>query len=306
MNASTLAARSAPVDCTPDYYAKQSPFSDPGRHERLLDALPTDADGIARAIQGLVIYEHVAGPFYGCPLPDARRNESHIRPVEKLIDTVLALDDRPLDQPRAPERRLVGICRHFTLLAVAVFSQHGALARARVGFGGYFNPGKYEDHWVCEYWKAEEGRWALLDVQFDEIFTRNLAIRHDPLDTPRDQFLIAADAWRKCRRGELDPNTFGIEFEKLRGLWFVAGNLIGDLAALNGAEVLPWDVWGAKPPPGELSADQLAYFDELAELTADPDSNFDAIKRRYASDSGLLLPGRVFNALRRQEESVLA
>jgi hypothetical protein len=305
MNASTLALRSDPFDRALDYYARHSPFSDPGRHARLLDALPTDPAGVARAIQGLVIYEHVAGPFYSCPLPDARRAESHIRPVEKMIDAILALDDRPLDQPRPPEKRLVGICRHFTLLAVAIFRHHGAPARARVGFGGYFNPGKYEDHWVCEYWNAEQGRWALLDVQFDEIFTRKLALRHDPLDTPRDQFLVAADAWRKCR-GELDPNAFGIEFSKLRGLWFVAGNLIGDLAALNGAEVLPWDVWGAKPPPGELAADQLAYFDELAELTADPDAKFDAVSRRYNSDPSLRLTEQVFNALRQRREAVFS
>jgi hypothetical protein len=304
MNGSTLSARSDPLDRTLDHYAKHSPFSDPGRHAALLDALPADAAGIARAIQGLVIYEHVAQPFYNCPLPDVRRGESHIRPVERLIDAIVALDHRQLDQPRPPEKRLVGICRHFTLMAVAIFRQHGAPARARVGFGGYFNPGKYEDHWVCEYWSAEKGRWALLDVQFDEVFTRKLALRHDPLDVPRDQFLIAADAWGKFRRGELDPNTFGIEFSKLRGLWFVAGNLIGDIAALNGAEVLPWDVWGAKPPPGELSADQLAYFDELAELTADPGAHFDALRRRYASDPSVRLPAQVFNALRQRQEAI--
>ena len=306
MNAPRL-ARLDSVERARDFYARHSRFSDPGRHAALLAALPSDPAGVAKTIQSLVIYEHVAQPFYGCRLPDARRGESHIRPVEKLIDAILALDDKPLDQPRAPEKRLVGICRHFTLLAVAIFRQHGAPARARVGFGAYFNPGKYEDHWVCEYWRADQGRWALLDVQFDDVFMRNLAIRHDPLDLPRDRFLIAAEAWRKCRSGELDPNACGIEFSKLRGLWFVSGNLIGDLAALNGGEVLPWDVWGARPGAKlELSADQLAFFDELADLTAEPDLKFDALRGRYESDCGLRLPGKVFNALRQREEAVLA
>jgi hypothetical protein len=290
-----------------DHYAKHSPFSDPGRHAALLSALPSDPAGVARAVQGLVIYEHVAQPFYNCLLSDARRGESHIRPVENMIDTLLELDDRPLDVVRPPERRLVGICRHFMLLAIAIFRQGGVPARGRGGFGAYFNRGKYEDHWVCEYWKADEGRWALLDAQCDDIFVRNLAIRHDIFDTPRDQFLTAADAWRKCRSGELDPKAFGIEFSKLRGLWFVAGNLIGDAAALNGCEVLPWDVWGAKPgPEAELSADQIAYFDELALLTSDPDANFEALGRRFAEDDGLRLPKTVFNALRQREEPVFA
>ena len=288
-----------------DYYARHSPFSDPGRHALLLAALPSDPGGIARAIQGLTIYEHVAQPFYGCPLSDARRGESHIRPAEKMIDAILALDDRPLGEPRAPAKRLVGICRHFMLLAIAIFRAHGVPARGRGGFGAYFNPGKYEDHWVCEYWRAQEGRWALLDAQFDDVFTRNLGVRHDPLDVPRDQFLTASDAWSKCRSGALDAAVFGIEFSKLRGLWFVAGNLIGDVAALNGSEVLPWDVWGAKPGSDvELSADQLVFFDELAELTADPDAHFDALRRRYETDPGLRLPGKVFNALRQREEPI--
>ena len=307
-----LSAKRPDASTTPSrdalsYYAEQSRFSDPGRHAALLEALPSDAAGVARAIQGLILYEHVAQPFYGCALSAERRGESHIRPMEKIIDAILALDSQALTIARPPERRLVGICRHYMLLAEAIFRQHGIPARGRVGFGAYFNPGKFEDHWVCEYWRAGEGRWALMDAQIDPIWVRNLAIRHDVLDTPRDLFLAASDAWRRCRSGELDPRAFGIEFSKLRGLWFIAGNLIGDFAALNGDEILPWDVWGAKPPVNaELSPEQLAYFDDLARLLADPDAHFDEIRRRYRADQGLQFPERVFNALRQREEGVFA
>jgi hypothetical protein len=122
---------------------------------------------------------------------------------------------------------------------------------------------------------------------------------------PREKFLTAADAWRRCRGGELDPRLFGIEFQQRRGLWFIAGNLVRDLATLNGCEVLPWDVWGAQPAPdAELSADELAFFDEIASLTADPDADRDALRRRFAEDAKLRLPETVFNALRRREERV--
>lgn len=288
-----------------DYYVRQSAFSTPGRHAALFDALPSDPVGIARAIQGLLIYEHVAEPFYGCPIGNERRCESHIRPVEKIIDTLLALDSRPLSAARPPEQRLVGICRHFMLLAVAIFRHHGIPARGRGGFGGYFNPGKYEDHWVCEYWKADEGRWVLLDSQIDAVFARNLSISLDPLDVPPDQFLTASDAWRQCRSRDLDPELFGIEFSQMRGLWFVAGSLVRDLATLNGSEILPWDVWGAQPAvDAKLSAGEIAFFDGVAALTADPDTNFDAMRRRFANDAGLALPHSVFNALRQRQEDV--
>lgn len=288
-----------------EHYASHSAFSTPGRHAARFDTLPSDPAGIARTVQGLVIYEHVAEPFYDCPLPEARRAESHIRPMETMIEAIVALDGRSLDVPRPPERRLVGICRHFMSLAIAIFRHHGVPARGRGGFGAYFNPGTFEDHWVCEYWKVDEGRWALLDAQFDEIFISNLSIRHNVLDVPREQFLTASDAWRQCRSGELDPQVFGVEFSQLRGLWFIAGSLIRDLATLNGCEVLPWDVWGAQPPRNvELSTDELAFFDEIALLTADPDANFEALRRRFAEDEKVRLPETVFNALRRREERV--
>ncbi|HWK64223.1 MAG TPA: transglutaminase domain-containing protein [Rhizobiaceae bacterium] len=288
-----------------DYYAAQSPFTAPGRHAALFTGLPADPAGVARVVQGLLIYEHLTEAFYGYPLPEARRAESHIRPAEKIIDTLLALDSQRLGMARPPERRLAGICRHFMLLALTILRHNGVPARGRGGFGAYFNPGKFEDHWVCEYWNAEEGRWALLDSQFDEVFIRNLAVDHDILDVPRDQFLTAPDAWRKCRSGELDPALFGIEFSQLRGLWFIAGSLIRDLATLNGCEILPWDVWGAQPPADiALSDEELDFFDGIASLTADPDGSFDAMRERFVEDARLRLPDTVYNALLHRKDRV--
>lgn len=309
MHAAALSTRPKHGQSTPrgvlDHYGNHSPFSGPGRYGSLIEALPSDPAGVARTVQGLLIYEHVSEGFYGFPLPQARRAESHIRPMEQIIDALLALDDCPLNIARPPEKRLVGICRHFMLFSLAIFRHHGVSARGRGGFAAYFNPGKFEDHWVCEFWKADEGRWALLDSQFDDVFLRHIAIRHDIHDVPRDQFLTASDAWRKCRSGELDPTLFGIEFYQLRGLWFIAGCLMRDLATLNGFEILPWDVWGSQPEPNVmLSDEELKFFDEIALLTADPDANLDALRRRFAKDARVRLPETVFNALRQREERV--
>jgi hypothetical protein len=93
----------------------------------------------------------------------------------------------------------------------------------------------------------------------------------------------------------------------LRGLWFIAGSLVRDLAMLNGCEVLPWDVWGAQPRPNaKLATSELEFFDELAWLLTDPDVNFDRLRHRFATDAQVRLPERVFNALRQREESVFA
>lgn len=299
--------RTAPDQEVLDDFALQSPLSSPGRHAALVSALPADAAGVASVVQGLLIYEHVASPFYGVAIPDARRSESHIRPLERILDALLALDEAPLAIARPPEKRLVGVCRHFTLMAVALLRDKGVPARARCGFGAYFNPGYFEDHWVCEYWNAAERRWALLDAQIDAVWRAKLGIAHDMTDVSRDRFLTASDAWIACRKGELDAARFGIEFTRMRGLWFIAGNLVRDLAALNKAELLPWDVWGAQPAPNAtLDPHELAFFDELADLTRRPDETLSDLRARYESDARLCVPARVLNALRQREEPVLA
>jgi hypothetical protein len=122
---------------------------------------------------------------------------------------------------------------------------------------------------------------------------------------PRDHFLVAADAWTQCRKGKADPAKFGIEFVKLRGLWYIAGNLVRDLAALNKVEMLPWDVWGAQPRPDEaLNDDQLAFFDRIAALTREPDESFDESRKLFEGDERLKVPGEVFNSLLNRSEAI--
>jgi len=39
-------------------------------------------------------------------------------------------------------------------------------------FGAYFEPDRYEDHWVCKYWTVDEGRWVMVDAQLDALATK--------------------------------------------------------------------------------------------------------------------------------------
>jgi transglutaminase-like putative cysteine protease len=215
-----------------DFYAHPLTLTVAGRHARLFAQLPTEIATLTKIVQGLTLHRYMAAA-YGVTISDRRFDEDHIRPVEQMIDRILAIDARPLTAARPPEKRLVGVCRHFAVLLVAMLRAQGVPARARVGFGRYFNPGYFEDHWVCEYWKASEARWVLVDPQFDDVWRANLKIKHDILDVPRDQFLVASDAWTRCRSGQADPSKFGIFQNDLRGLWFIAGDLVRDVAALN-------------------------------------------------------------------------
>jgi hypothetical protein len=287
------------------FYASHGPMTDPGDAGALLKPLTNDPAALSRIVQGLGIYDVVARDFYGFEAPDDRLSEIHLRTIVERLARIVELDDRPLPIAREPERRALGRCNSFALMLVAMLRAKAVPARSRSGFAAYFNPPNFEDHWVCEYWDSQERRWRLADPQIDEVWRRRLGIRFDTFDLPRTQFLTAAEAWRRCRSGEADERQFGTSFAGLRGLWFVAGSLVRDTAALNKMEMSPWDVWGAQPPPKEaLDPQRLAFFDELAALTRDPDDVFAELQRRYEEDDDLRVPPTVFNALNERREPI--
>ena len=281
-----------------DFYRQPVDMTDPAEQAGLFDGLPRDPAALATVVQGLLMHEHIA-PAYGLTLTATQHGEAHVRAVDRILDGIVAHDPRPLAEARPAGERQVGVCRHFTLLHVAMLRHHGVPARARCGFGAYFEAGKFVDHWVTEYWNEARGRWLLVDPQLDARQRALFKIGFDPLDVPRDQFVVAGDAWRLCRDGKADRQAFGIL--DMHGLWFIAGNLIRDVAALNNREMLPWDVWGAM----QLTDDELdlALFDRLAVLTRDPDAHFAELRALYASDKRLAVPATVFNAVLNRPEA---
>ena len=275
------AAEKSPPQHILDFYTQPAVMTSAGRYASLLEGLPREIGGLVRVVQGLLLHEHWA-LAYGVTLSDERRSESQLRPVERMLERLLARDDRPLTAARPVETRLVGVCRHFAVLLAATLRAQGVPARARCGFGAYFTPGRFEDHWVCEYWHAAQARWILVDAQIDELQRSQLRPDFNLCDVPRDRFVIAGDAWARCRAGAADPATFGLTSLGEGGLWFIAGNLLRDAAALNNMEMLPWDVWGAMPGPDEpLPQDHLALFDRLAALTHAPDAAFAELHALY-------------------------
>jgi len=289
---------------TLDFYAQPGLMTKGGRHKRALAALPDDIGELASVIRGLAVHQYMADA-YGFKVPEKRTAESHIRAADKIMDRILELDERPLSVLRPVEKRVVGVCHHFALLMTAMLRAKGVPARYRCGFGAYFNAPYFEDHVVCEYWNTAEGRWVLVDSQLDDVWQHALKFRFDPLDVPRDQFIVATDAWTACRNGKADPARFGIFVGDLRGLWFIAASLIRDVASFSKIEMLPWDVWGAMPHPGqELNAEQLAFFDRLAALTAAPDASFARLRAIHDEDKRVRVPPTVFNALLNRPESI--
>jgi hypothetical protein len=292
-------------DIATGHYLEPAVMTAPGDHQPLLADLPRGVAALAEVTHGLLIHEHIAGS-YGVTLTGERRASVHVRPVAALLGRMMADDSRPLTVPREPADRLPGNCRHFTVLAAAMLRAQGIPARARCGFGGYFGTGTFEDHWVCEYWDGAVQRWKLADAQIDDVQLKLFDVGFDLMDVPREAFLVAGDAWRLCRGGGADPARFGLSLMEEGGYWWIAANLLRDVAALNNMEMLPWDVWGAMPAPDEaISAGKYALFDRLAELTRDPDAAFAELTAAYADDARLRVPATVYNAVLNRPEPVL-
>jgi hypothetical protein len=286
-----------------DFYTRPVAMTAAGGHAAVLEGLTPDLSGLCEVVQGVLLHFHWANA-YGVTLAPERADQQHLRPASATLDAVFAINDQPLDVRRGAGDRAVGVCRHYAVVTSAMLRANGVPARSRCGFGTYFMPGEFVDHWVVEYWDAAQGCWRLVDSQIDALQKAALKPDFDPLDTPRDRFLIAGDAWRQCRAGKLDPMRFGIM--DMRGLWFIAGNVLRDFAALNNMEMLPWDCWGAMAQPGEdLSPESLALVDRLAELTLDADARFDEIRALYEGDPSLHVPAEVLNAVRNQVETVV-
>jgi Transglutaminase-like superfamily len=272
-------------------FATQSATTSPRDHAGLFDGLPGDIGGLCGVVQGLVVHAYWANR-YGLAPDDARREEVGLRTVARQLARIVELDPRPLTEARPVDRRIVGMCRDFTVLLTAMLRHQGVPARARCGFGRYFEPGLYEDHWACEYWNAGEGRWVLVDAQLDALQREVLGITFDPLDVPRDAFIVAGEAWRRYRAGEVDPDAFGIA--ELKGLWFVRGDLVRDVAALNRLETLSWDSWGIiEAGDDDLTADDIAFLDRVAALAAADAPDCDALRALYGTDPRLRVPATI-------------
>jgi hypothetical protein len=273
------------------YYADQSAVTDPGEMTRCLEHLPREIDALQHVARGLVLHYRADDPgSHG--IPEERLSEIDSRYAGTMLERLVELDGRPLTEERPPQARLLGCCRDFTVLFLTMARHLGIPTRARVGFATYFVPGFNVDHEVAEVWDGDAARWRLVDPELgDNHIDPNDGARVNPLDVPRDRFVVAGTAWQACRRGEADPETFvvdpGLEIEQTRGWPYLRHNVIHDLAALNKVEMILWDEWGLMEER-QPSENDLQLLDLVAEVTQTGDS--DEARRVYQVEPGLRVP----------------
>lgn len=271
-----------------EYYLSQGVMTAPGKYIYLYKDLPSEVEELVRVAQGVMIHIFHAHR-HGIELSEERQSEVNIRKVEDMLKRIEELDSRPIVFKREPDKRLVGNCRDFSVFICSLLRYKDIPARVRCGFGTYFTPGMYEDHWTCEYWNFVKQKWIQIDPQLDSLQIKAFGIEFDPLDMPSGQFLTAGEVWKMCQSGKIDPNLCGI-FD-LKGLWFIRGNLLRDLMALNKLEVLPWDCNELMETPEEqMTVKDYELLDHVADLLTAENTAPSEINSLYESNPALHMP----------------
>ncbi len=304
----TAAASQAPAG--PEAWLSNGPFTDPRdeapRLARLAARAGTDPRALAEAVRSVVVH-----PFWrtAYQLPEARPRadvETNLRDLRAKLRRIgeleASLGRSPDDAaPLPPAQKLIGNCRDHSVLYAALLRQAGIPARARCGFGGYFEKDKWIDHWVVERWDGR--RWVVSDPQLDEVMRDALRFTFDPMDLPDGAFVSGGEAWLACRERGADPARYGIL--DFWGWDFVCANLVKDVAALAGNELLPWDGWGVMlTPHEERDAAALAELDALARATPMRTPLSAAEARDLASRPGIALPRNIVSFGRGAPEDV--
>lgn len=270
------------------FYSLPGPVTNAGNCSNLLQNLPDTVSELVPILQNLMVHIFWS-KRYGLALSKEREAEVQLRSIKRQLERMIALDNRPLTEPRSPELRLVGNCRDFSTLLTGILRFKGIPARARCGFATYFIPGHFEDHWVVETWNPAEDRWVMVDAQLDKLQQEVLHVDFDPLDMPPGKFLVAGEAWPLCRQSKANPDHFGI-FE-YKGWDFIRGNVLRDFLSLNKIEILPWDFWAPMSSSlAEGTPDDFAKIDHISSLTAARNIDFEAVRALYQGDSRLHVP----------------
>src|SRR5215470_5106871 len=200
----TSSAQQAHADAgtDPQYYARQSRVTEPGRFTDRVMEIPGSLTAMRTAARQLVFHYRAGGDYAANGISPGRIIEIDTRYAEAMLARIFELSGRPLTAARVPRERLVGCCRDFTVLFLTIARAHGVPARARVGFATYFHPGWFIDHVVAEVWDAAEHRWRLVDPELadDHVAAVDGALV-DPEDVPPGRFLTGPQAWRACRAG---------------------------------------------------------------------------------------------------------
>lgn len=274
---------------TPEHFITHDTMTQIIEMKSMIKDIPTDIEGIVKIVQNTLLHQHWAKQ-YGIELNDQKISEVYVRPIDDKLKLLKQKDIHTLSEPISYDKKLIGICRDFSVLMSSLCREVGIPARARCGFADYFEEGNYIDHWVCEVWNSQENRWMMVDAQLDEYQQSALEIDFNPLDISFPHFITGDQSWLLCRNNTYNPDIFGIF--KWWGYDYLRCNLILDANSLVGTAMQPWDFWeGYKSLPiEEWTENDYQKMDQLANHIINIDQDFNSFKKYIESNDRIKVP----------------
>lgn len=258
----------------------------------IFDDFPDELDDIVRIIQGLLIHPCTLKRLYNLDLPQHRIKDKNLKTVQEIVNKARKLDKNSLTIPREPEKRVVAICKHFSMLLCSILREKGIPARTRCGFATYFINGWFEDHWICEYWNKKQNRWIKVDAQIDDIQAVKYNIdrnRIDFLNLPKGVFFPAGVLWKLFRDGFIGSRVEGFSGDNDDGgEWYIRGNMLRDFFALNEIEFLYSEQDLLMNTERKLKKEEIVLLDRIAKHTGKPHVNFKKIRQIYQENPHLI------------------
>ncbi len=272
------------------YYTEHGQITNPGKYRELLRVLPKGLPSLCRCFQGVLVHPWMPKAKVH-RISRNRFGDMEVKLVELMLARLQELENRSLDEARPLKTRFVANCRDFAVLLCAALREQHVPARVRYGFSTYFAKNFFTDHVICEYWKADEKRWAKVDSQIDDDHRRAYGITFDSCDIPNGQFLYAGQAWNAYREGSLDPNLVGLDasLKGHRGESFVRSALVREMAGLKKLELLCTDSCGFSDKE-QLNRNELEVLDQVATLTKEENVDIQEMRAYFESSPALVVP----------------
>ena len=265
-----------------EYYCEQGLFTSPGQYQYVLDQFPRDILGLSECIHKTMLIDFLVNMGL-VSVSTEHLNDQNIRGIEGKLAEIIDRDYSNIKNLRSYDNLLLGNCRDLSLMMCSILRNQNIPARLRSGFATFFDPQKYFDHWVCEYWDKSKERWIKVDQSMRQIQYRKkvlpaqmceglLALDYNPYDVKEEYFITGGQAWINCRENGHNPDNYGTYGDLLKGSWFVRDNMIRDLLCLNKLEPLPWDCWGLMgKEKSDVNSEELVLLDEVAEFLCQED-----------------------------------
>jgi len=269
-----------------DHYLEFGMFTYPGLYADYFKSLPDNVREIGKLLRTNMVHRSTLKMGNGFTNKDLKFGDMeempwYRQPEDDNLPTTVAMvaelfrrDSRGLVLDRKVPDKLVLTCRYLAIMLVSILKTKGIPARVRSGFAGYWPWAKKAgDHWIVEYWKREENRWVVVDVDgsFHEV-------GFDLYDMPDGKFDYAADAWLDVREGKIPEKHFYNE-GGYSGLITTGWALFYDFHCLMNNEIIY--LHGPRMVDlryfDRITEKQLREIDNLARLMKQPDENFDEL-----------------------------